>query len=184
MYNEDMDKATFAAGCFWCVEAVFKRIKGVKEVKSGYSGGEEENPSYREVSAGKTEHAEAVQITYDPKVISYKDLLYIFFRTHDPTQVDRQGPDVGHQYRSAIFYHDEEQKRLAEKGKKKAQELYDNPIATKIEPYKSFYEAEDYHQDYYERNKDARYCKIIIDPKIKKLQKSYEKYLKDEDKKT
>lgn len=179
-----MEKATLAAGCFWCVEAVFKRIKGVKKLKSGYSGGEEVNPSYREVSSGKTEHAEAVQIAYDPKAISYEDLLYIFFRTHDPTQVDRQGPDVGHQYRSVIFYHDEEQKVKAEKTKKEAQKLYDDPIATEIKPYKAFYEAEESHQDYYDRNKDTRYCKVIIDPKINKLQKSYEKYLKDEDKKT
>jgi peptide-methionine (S)-S-oxide reductase len=178
-----MEKATFAAGCFWCVEAVFKRIKGVSEVKSGYSGGDEEDPSYREVSAGKTEHAEAVQITYDPKVIDYKDLVYIFFRTHDATEIDKQGPDVGHQYRSVIFYHTEEQKKKAEDERQKAQKLYDSPIATKIEPFKSFYEAEEYHKNYYERNKDARYCKVIIDPKIQKLQKNFKEYLKDEDKK-
>lgn len=175
-----MQKATFAAGCFWCVEAVFKRIKGVKRVKSGYSGGKEANPSYREVSAGKTGHAEAVQITFDPEEVSYDDLLYIFFRIHDPTQVDRQGPDVGHQYRSAIFYHDQKQREKALKAKKEAQKVYDSPIATKIQPLEVFYEAEAYHQDYYNRNKEANYCRVVIDPKIKKLKKEFGDYLKDE----
>jgi peptide-methionine (S)-S-oxide reductase len=176
-----MEKATFAAGCFWCVEAVFKKIRGVEKVVSGYSGGEEKDPSYREVSTGKTEHAEAVQITFDLEKIDYKNLVYIFFRTHDPTQVDGQGADVGHQYRSVIFYHSEEQERKAKKGLEKAQKLYSSPIVTQIAPFNSFFEAEEYHQNYYDRNKDARYCKVVIDPKIKKLQKSFKKYLKNED---
>lgn len=176
-----MEKATFGGGCFWCTEAVFKRIRGVSKVVSGYTGGEKENPTYQEVSMGGTGHAEAIQITFDPKKVSYEDLLYVFFKTHDPTEVNRQGPDVGTQYRSEVFYHDEEQKELAEKMVKRLKDDYDSPIATEITPFDKFYEAEGYHQDYYERNKGKRYCQVIIDPKLKKLQDKMKDYLKDED---
>lgn len=173
-----MSKASFAGGCFWCTEAIFKRVKGVDKVVSGYAGGDIEKPSYEEVSLGTTHHAEAIQITFDPKIISYQDLLYIFFRTHDPTTMNRQGADVGSQYRSVIFYHDEKQKDDAERSKEEAQKLYDNPIVTEIVTFKSFYPAEDYHQNYYAKNPQKAYCKLVIDPKIKKLQEEFKKYLK------
>lgn len=159
------------------MEAVFKRLKGIKSVVSGYAGGKEENATYSKISSGETEHAEVVQVTFDPGIISYEDLLYVFWRMHDPTTPDRQGPDVGHQYRSVIFYHDDVQKELAEKTKKEAQKLYDSPIVTEIVPFVGFWEAEDYHKDYYEKNSNARYCRAIIDPKIEKLQKSFGEYL-------
>jgi methionine-S-sulfoxide reductase len=171
-------KATLAGGCFWCTEAIFKRIKGVKKVTSGYTGGNIENPSYEQVSSSSTGHAEAIQITYAPNVISYDDLLYIFFRTHDPTTLNRQGADVGTQYRSAIFYHNETQKKKAEKALKEAQRQYESKIVTEIVPFKKFYKAEDYHKDYYKNHTDAAYCKLVIDPKIKKLQDNLSKYLK------
>ena len=173
-----MQKATFANGCFWCTEAIFKRLKGVKSVVSGYSGGTEENPTYEEVSAHKTNHAEAIEVEFDSKEISFLDLMYVFFRTHDPTTLNRQGADVGPQYRSAIFYHSEEQKKQAEKSLKEAQKEYKNKIVTSIEKFKSFYKADSSHQNYYERNKDARYCQVVIDPKIKKLEENFGKYLK------
>jgi peptide-methionine (S)-S-oxide reductase len=176
-----LEKATFAAGCFWCTEAIFKRIRGVKKVISGYAGGETENPTYENVHNKDTNHAESIQISFDPNKISYKDLLYIFWRTHDPTTLNKQGADVGTEYRSIIFYHNEKQKLLAEKTKRSAQKLYDNPIVTEIVPLKNFYEAEAYHQDFYKRNKSAPYCRIVIDPKIQKLQKNFKKYLKKEE---
>lgn len=167
------ETATFAGGCFWCTEAVFKRLKGVKTVISGYSGGKVKNPSYEEVSTGNTGHTEAIKITFDPKVISYEKLLRIFFKLHDPTTLNRQGSDVGSQYRSAIFYHDRQQKQLAEKSKKAFEEsgIYQDKIVTEIVPFTNFYKAEDYHQNFYERNCTFSYCRLIIDPKIQKLKK-------------
>lgn len=172
------ETATFAGGCFWCTEAIFKNIKGVEEVISGYSGGNLERPSYEQVSRSETGHAEVIQITYDPNIITYSDLLYIFFRTHNPTTADRQGADVGLQYRSVIFYADEAQRKAARNALKEAQKLYQEPIVTEIAPFENFYKAEDYHQDYYENNPNKPYCKLIIDPKIEKLQKDFKKYLK------
>jgi len=165
-------------GCFWCTEAVFQRLKGVKKVISGYSGGTNENPSYEDVSSGESGHAEVSQIEYDPNEISYEDLLYVFWRIHNPTTINQQGADVGTQYRSVIFYHDEEQKKLAENSKKKAQKLYDNKIVTEILPFKKFYPAENYHQEYYIKNKFYPYCQVVIDPKIKKLQEILNNKLK------
>ena len=165
-------------GCFWCTEAVFQRLKGVKKVISGYSGGKMKNPSYEDVSSGESGHAEVSQIEYDLNEISYEDLLYVFWRIHNPTTMNQQGADVGTQYRSAIFYHDEEQKKLAENSKKQAQKLYDNKIVTEILPFKKFYPAENYHQDYYNKNKFYPYCQVVIDPKIKKLQKILNNKLK------
>lgn len=175
-----MEKATFAAGCFWCTEAIFKKIKGVEKVISGYSGGNIENPTYTKVSFGTTGHAEASQIFFDPKIISYKNLLYIFFRVHDPTTSNRQGADIGPQYRSMIFYHNEKQKKqaLVSKEEVKKERIYKNLVVTEIVPFKAFYQAEDYHQDYYEKNPKKLYCNLVIDPKIKKLQKEFKKFLK------
>lgn len=174
-----MEIATFAGGCFWCTEAVFKMLKGVDKVTSGYTGGTMENPTYEQVSAGITGHAEAINIKFDPKTISYDDLLYVFFKTHDPTTINRQGADVGTQYRSAIFYHDEEQRNKAEKMITKLQNEaeFASPIVTEIIPFEIFYEAEDYHKDYYANNPDKMYCKLVIDPKINKLKKEFKEFL-------
>ena len=179
---EGLKKATFGSGCFWCTEAIFERVKGVVSVVSGYSGGMVENPTYEQVCSGKTGHAEAVQITYDPKVVSYPELLEIFWRTHDPTTLNRQGNDVGTQYRSAIFYHNEEQKKLAEEYKKKLDEsgAWGNPIVTEIVPYKNFYKAENYHQDYFENNPNQGYCSFVIAPKVEKFEKVFKDKLKSE----
>jgi len=166
---QKLEKATFGAGCFWCVEAVFQRIKGVKSVISGYSGGKVENPTYEEVCSGRTGHAEVVQITFDPKVISYEEILDVFWKVHDPTSLNRQGPDEGTQYRSIILYHDEEQKRIAEKSRAEVSKSFDKPIVTEIRPLTKFYKAEDYHQDYYNRNRNAPYCRLVIHPKLEKL---------------
>jgi len=166
---EKFEKATLAAGCFWCVEAVFQRTKGVKSVIPGYTGGTKPNPTYQEVCIENTGHAEATQIIFDPKIISYEKLLDVFWHAHDPTTLNRQGPDTGEQYRSAIFYHDEKQKKIAEKSKAKEQKEFDKPIVTEIKPLKKFYEAEDYHKNYYNRNKFAPYCMLVIRPKLKKL---------------
>ena len=179
--NENrLETATFGAGCFWCVEAVFQQLKGVKSVTSGYSGGHVKNPAYREVTSGNTGHAEAVQIKFDPEQISFRQLLEVFWKTHDPTTLNRQGPDIGPQYRSAIFYHNEEQKRIAEESKNEMDRsgYYNNPIVTEIEPFTNFYVAEDYHQDYYESNPNQPYCRTWIDPKMKKLQEQFGQYLK------
>ena len=178
-----MELATLAGGCFWCTEAIFKRLKGVDSVIPGYIGGEMDNPSYGEVSTGKTGHAEAVQIKFDSKVISYNKLLEVFWVIHDPTTLNRQGSDVGTQYRSAIFYHDEEQKRIAEDSKRKLEKsgLESGKIVTEIKPFSEFYGAEEYHQNYYERNKDLNpYCSIVIDPKIEKLLEKFNKDAKEE----
>jgi peptide-methionine (S)-S-oxide reductase len=163
------EKATFGAGCFWCVEAVFERVDGVASVTVGYAGGTTPDPSYEAVCTGKTGHAEVIQITYNPTTVSYEQLLRIFWECHDPTTLNRQGADVGTQYRSVIFYHDEAQKQAAEKSKQSAQKNLRNPIVTEILSLKNFYPAEKYHQDYYTNNPNAPYCRLIITPKLKKL---------------
>jgi peptide-methionine (S)-S-oxide reductase len=175
-----VETATFGSGCFWCSEAIFERVKGVTSVVSGYSGGTIENPTYEQVCSGKTGHAEAIQITYDPKVVSYPELLEIFWRTHDPTTLNRQGNDVGTQYRSVIFYHNDEQKKLAEEYKKKLDEsgAWEKPIVTEISPYKNFYKAESYHQNYYENNPSQGYCSFVIAPKVEKFEKIFKDKLK------
>jgi peptide-methionine (S)-S-oxide reductase len=164
-----MEKATFGAGCFWCVEAVFERLDGVQSVVAGYAGGTMANPTYEDVCTGTTGHAEAAQITYDPSKISYERLLEVFWEAHDPTTLNRQGADVGMQYRSVIFYHDEKQKAAAEKSKGEAQKDFNSPIVTEIQPLKVFYPAENYHQDYYRNHQNAPYCIFVIKPKLKKL---------------
>ena len=166
---EKLEKATLAAGCFWCVEAVFQRINGVKSVMSGYTGGKVHNPTYKDVCTGDTGHAEAIQITFDPNQVSYEQLLEIFWAAHNPTLLDRQGTDIGTQYRSAIFYNDEEQKKIAMKSKSNIQKNYTRFIVTEIRPLTEFYKAEDNHQNYYNNNKNGQYCKLVILPKLKKL---------------
>jgi peptide-methionine (S)-S-oxide reductase len=163
------EKATFGAGCFWCVEAVFQRIDGVKSVVPGYTGGKTENPTYKQVCSGTTGHVEVAQITFDPAKVSYEKLLEVFWHAHDPTTMNRQGNDVGTQYRSAIFYQDEKQKAAAEKSKREAQKEFDAPIVTEIQPLTKFYVAEDYHHNYYNDNKAQPYCQFVIKPKLKKL---------------
>jgi len=174
------DTATFAAGCFWCVEAVFQELKGVLSVTSGYTGGNIKNPTYSEVCSGVTGHAEACQIIYDPKVISYDELLEAFWSSHDPTTLNRQGADQGTQYRSAIFYHNEQQKQLAEayKAKLNAEKAFAKPIVTEISPAGAFYKAEDYHQNYYSENGNAPYCTFVIAPKLEKFRKVFKDKLK------
>ena len=173
--------ATLANGCFWCSEAIFTRLKGVKSVLPGYSGGKIENPSYDEVCTGMTGHAEAAQIEFDSNVISFEKLLDVFWHTHGPTTLNRQGNDVGTQYRSAIFYHDEKQREIAAQSKSELERsgVYKDPIVTEIVPFSKFYVAEDYHKKYYEQHQDAPYCRFVIDPKIHKLVNQYGKDLKD-----
>lgn len=172
--------ATLAGGCFWCTEAVFERLKGVEKVTSGFTGGTIKNPAYREIITGRTGHAEAIEIQYDPEMITFEDLLHIFFGTHDPTTLNRQQYDVGTQYRSAIFYHTEEQKQIAEKVIEKLEDenIFKDPIVTEITQAPQFYEAEPEHKEYYTRNPEQRYCQAIIDPKIKKLRQYYSDKLK------
>lgn len=172
---ENLEQATFGSGCFWCTEAVFKELKGVHSAVSGYSGGHVDNPTYDEVCTGTTGHAEVVQVSYDPDEISYDELLEVFWRTHDPTTLNRQGGDVGTQYRSVVFYHDEGQKKLAEKYKKQLDEskAFARPIVTQIAPLEKFYPAEGYHQDYYELNPRQRYCQLVIQPKMEKFRKVF-----------
>jgi peptide-methionine (S)-S-oxide reductase len=165
----EIEKAVFAGGCFWCSQAVFQMLKGVKAVTAGYSGGEMENPKYKEVSSGQTGHVEAVQIEYDPSEISYEELLDVFWHMHNPTEVNRQGPDLGSQYQAVIFYHNEEQKRRAEESKQKLAKELDQPIATQILPFRNFFKAEDYHQDYFAKNPHAPYCQIVVKPKVEKV---------------
>lgn len=167
--KSSLETATFGAGCFWCVEAVFQNLDGVKAVESGYMGGHVDNPSYRAVTTGSTGHAEVIQIHFEPEVIAYDTLLDWLWRSHDPTTLNRQGADVGTQYRSAIFYHSEAQRAAAEASKAAAQALFSAPIVTEITEASAFYIAEDYHQDYYRLNKSAPYCRIVISPKLKKL---------------
>lgn len=180
--DTNLQTATFAGGCFWCTEAIFKRLKGVTSVIPGYSGGTKENPSYQQVSSGATGHAEAVQIEFDSSIISYEKLLNIFWHTHNPTTLNQQGADIGTQYRSMILFHNEMQKSLAEKSKKELEEsgVYKDPIVTTIEPFEAFYSAEDYHKDYYDNNKSAPYCTFVIDPKLQKLLKEYSSDIKEQ----
>lgn len=170
-----MKTATFAAGCFWCVEAVFQQLKGVASVVSGYTGGNTDNPTYKDVSTGRTGHAEACQIEFDPEQITYEELLEVFFETHDPTTLNRQGNDIGTQYRSAIFYHDDAQKKAAEQIKTKVDESGDwkSPVVTEIVPFTKFYRAEDYHQNYYKNNPSQQYCRYVIRPKLDKFEKVF-----------
>lgn len=178
---ERSETATLAGGCFWCTEAVFQQIKGVFRVVSGYTGGRVENPTYEEVCSGKTKHAEAVQISFDPEVISFEDLLEIFWRSHDPTTLNRQGADKGSQYRSAIFFHNESQRQIAEESKRRADAgpLWSDPIVTEIVAFTNFYPAEGYHQDYHRFNRNQPYCRMVIDPKIEKLKKAHPGRLKE-----
>lgn len=175
------DTATFAAGCFWCVEAQFKQLEGVISVTSGFTGGHVPNPSYRQVCTGQTGHAEACNIIYDPAKISYKELLAAFFVAHDPTTLNRQGNDVGTQYRSAIFYHDSEQKKEAEFYIRRLNEekAYGKDVVTEVTPYKVFYKAEGYHQDYYANNQKVPYCQLVIKPKLDKFRKVFKEKLKE-----
>jgi len=169
MKSERTEYATFGGGCFWCIEAVFERLEGVRSVTSGYTAGMKENPTYEEVCTGRTGHAEVVQIEYDPAVIRYEDLLDVFWKAHNPTTLNRQGADIGTQYRSIILYHNEEQRKAAEQSREKAARLFSDRIVTEIEPLKKFYRAEEYHQDYYNKNPYAGYCAVVIRPKLKKM---------------
>ncbi len=175
-----MEKATFGAGCFWCVEAVFQRLEGVEQVVSGYAGGSVKDPTYKQVCNGNTGHAEVVQLTYDPQKITYEELLEVFFATHNPTTLNRQGNDVGTQYRSVVYYHDDRQKTLAEAAKKEvdASGEWDSPVVTEISPLPEFYVAENYHQNYFNDNSQAPYCQFVVKPKVEKLTKSYREKLK------
>ncbi|MDX1523580.1 MAG: peptide-methionine (S)-S-oxide reductase MsrA [Anaerolineae bacterium] len=178
--TDNLEVATFGGGCFWCVEAIFQDVIGVKEVVSGYAGGTVDNPTYEQVCTGTTGHAEVTQITFDPDLISYEDLLYIFWRTHDPTTLNRQGADVGTQYRSVIFYQDQAQKEAAERSKQEteASGLWPNPIVTEISPAPKFYPAEGYHQNYYRMNPNQPYCRAVIDPKVQKFRIAFEDKLR------
>ncbi|MBO9632285.1 MAG: peptide-methionine (S)-S-oxide reductase MsrA [Chitinophagaceae bacterium] len=175
-----IDTATFGTGCFWCTEAIFQQLNGVLKVTSGYSGGHVVSPTYKDVSTGTTGHAEVIEIVYDPTVITFDELLEVFWQTHDPTTLNRQGNDVGPQYRSVIFYHNQEQKGKSEKYKKELNEsgAFDKPIVTEISPYTTFYKAEDYHQDYYNNNGSQPYCYYVIRPKLEKLQKVFKSKLR------
>lgn len=171
-----MEKATFGSGCFWCTEAMFQRLKGVSNVKSGYAGGHVENPSYEEVCAGTTGHAEVIQLDYDPALISYDELLEVFWKTHDPTTLNRQGNDVGTQYRSAVFFHNDEQKDLAQSYKQKldSSQIWPDPIVTEISPLDTFYPAEAKHDDYFNQNSSQPYCAFVVAPKVEKFKKIFE----------
>ncbi|MGI9036005.1 MAG: peptide-methionine (S)-S-oxide reductase MsrA [Pyrinomonadaceae bacterium] len=175
MENKNLETATLAAGCFWCVEAVFDDLKGVEDVVSGYSGGRQENPTYREVCSGATGHAEVINIRFDPQEISFKEILQVFFTVHDPTQLNRQGNDIGTSYRSAIFYHTDEQKRIAEEVIKEIsdEKIYDKPIVTQIAPFDKFYPAEDYHQEYFANNPNQPYCAAVVAPKVAKFRQKF-----------
>jgi peptide-methionine (S)-S-oxide reductase len=176
-----MELVTFGSGCFWCTEAIFQQLKGVETVVSGYSGGYVENPSYEQVTTGRTGHAEVCQIQFDPKQISFEDILEVFFSTHDPTTLNRQGNDVGTQYRSVIFYHSEEQKETAERVKAELDKsrTWKNPIVTEIVPFKKFYPAEDYHQNYFRNNPNQGYCRMVIAPKLDKFEKVFKLKIRD-----
>lgn len=175
-----LETATFGGGCFWCTEAVFLKVRGVHNVVSGYSGGKSRNPFYREVTSGTTGHAEVIQIKYDPEVVSYLQLLEIFFKTHDPTTLNRQGADVGTQYRSVIFYHSPQQKEMAEQVKDalNREKIWDNPIVTEVTELKAFYKAEDYHRNYFANNPNQAYCQFVIVPKLDKLERLFREQLK------
>jgi peptide-methionine (S)-S-oxide reductase len=173
--NTNLQTATLAGGCFWCLEAVFDEVKGVAGVESGYAGGHVDSPSYRAVCNGDTGHAEVVQVHFDPNIVSFRDLLNVFFAIHDPTTLNRQGADVGTQYRSAIFYHDDEQKKIAEELIKdlNAQKIWDHPIVTQVEKLDKFFMAEDYHQEYFERNPAQPYCRAVVAPKVAKFRSKF-----------
>jgi len=175
-----LEVATLAGGCFWCTEAVFQEIKGVVTVETGYSGGSIPNPTYEQVSTGTTGHAEAVQILFDPSIISFREILEIFFATHDPATLNRQGADFGHQYRSAVFYHNDKQRANAEEVIEEltSEKIYDSAIVTEVEPFKAFYKAEDYHKDYFKKHPEQPYCRVVISPKIAKLRKKFRDKLK------
>jgi len=179
--EKNIQKATFGAGCFWCVEAIYEIVKGIEHVESGYSGGHIENPSYREVTSGRTGHAEVARIHFDANVITYEELLEVLWHTHNPTTLNRQGNDVGTQYRSVIFYHNEEQKEIAEASLKKTDEsdLWEDPIVTKIQPLENYFVAENYHQNYFENNPNAGYCSFVIAPKVKKFKNEFSYLLKE-----
>jgi peptide-methionine (S)-S-oxide reductase len=178
--EKGLETATFGSGCFWCTEAIFLNVDGVYNVESGYAGGKVKNPTYKEVCSGLTGHAEVIQFKYDPKVVSYEELLEIFWKTHDPTTLNRQGNDTGTQYRSVIYYHNDEQKKTAEFYKKKLDEahVYSDPIVTEITSYPGFYKAEDYHQNYYNLNSSAPYCSYVIQPKLDKFKKVFKEKIK------
>ncbi|MGH7617639.1 MAG: peptide-methionine (S)-S-oxide reductase MsrA [Gemmatimonadaceae bacterium] len=173
--SERREVATLGGGCFWCLDGVFRDLKGVEKVESGYAGGTTKNPSYRQVCSGTTGHAEVVQVTFDPSVLSFRDLLGVFFTIHDPTTLNRQGADSGTQYRSVVLYHDDEQKRTAEEviGELTKSEVWSDPIVTQVAPLTDFYPAEQYHQDYFAQNPDQPYCQVVIAPKVSKFRKAY-----------
>ncbi|MBS9768095.1 MAG: peptide-methionine (S)-S-oxide reductase MsrA [Flavobacteriaceae bacterium] len=179
--TQQTETVTLGAGCFWCVEAVFDQLKGVEKVQSGYSGGTAENPSYEEVCTGTTGHAEVVQITYNPQIIAFEDILEVFWTIHDPTTLNRQGADVGTQYRSAIFYHNEKQRKIATAYIQQLNDLktFEMPIVTEVTPFSNFYPAENYHDNYYNQNGDNPYCRMVIRPKVRKFQKLFEGKLKE-----
>ncbi len=179
--DTNLETAVFAGGCFWCIETLFQDLKGVEKVESGYSGGTTPNPTYKEVCTGSTGHAEVIKITFDPSVITYEQLLTVFFHVHDPTTLNRQGADAGTQYRSAVFYADDKQKTSAEKviADITAQKLWDDPIVTEVTKLGEYYKAEDYHQDYYNNNPNQGYCSAVIAPKVKKFYKEFKDMLKD-----
>jgi len=180
---KSLETATFGGGCFWCTEAIYQRLKGVHSVISGYSGGKLPNPTYREVCSGTTGHAEVIQVQFDPEIISYPEILTVFFKTHDPTTLNRQGNDVGTQYRSAIFYHSENQRADAESIIKELTQkaVFDNPIVTEITAFVKLYPAEDYHQNYYNDNSNQPYCAVVINPKLLKFEKEFKEKLKSKD---
>jgi peptide-methionine (S)-S-oxide reductase len=178
--NDELQVATLGSGCFWCTEAFFLKLKGVESVVSGYSGGKVKNPTYKEICTGTTGHAEVIQVTFNPKEISYEDILEVFWNTHDPTTLNKQGADEGAQYRSVVFYHNEEQKKIAEQYKSQLAKsgTFKNPIVTEITPFSIFYKAEDYHQNYYALNPNQGYCQYVIRPKVEKFNKQYASKLK------
>jgi peptide-methionine (S)-S-oxide reductase len=178
--EKKLETATFGSGCFWCTEAIFQQLKGVHSVVSGYSGGQLPNPTYEQVLTGLTGHAEVIQIQFDPEVISYQGLLEVFWRTHDPTTLNRQGNDIGTQYRSVIFYHSPEQQKLAEhfRTQLNTANAFGRPVVTEISPYSAFYEAEEYHQNYFARNRNKSYCKFVIAPKLDKFKKVFKDHVK------
>jgi peptide-methionine (S)-S-oxide reductase len=180
MNDKKLEVATLGGGCFWCLDAIYRDVQGVERVVSGYSGGHVANPTYEQVCGKRTGHAEVVQVWYEPAVISYEDILYIFWRIHDPTTLNRQGNDVGPQYRSVIFYHDEAQRAAAEKTRAETESgrVWPDPIVTEIAPFDVFYEAEEYHQDYFARNPYQPYCVYVVDPKVRKFRKSFQEKLK------
>jgi len=175
MANQSVETATLGGGCFWCLEAVFQELRGVQSVVSGYAGGKVANPTYREVCGGRTGHAEVVQVQFDSEILSFEDLLKVFFAIHDPTTLNRQGADVGTQYRSAVFYHDDRQRRTVESVIRSLseQQVFLNPIVTEVVPYRAFYPAEDYHQNYFRTNPEQMYCRVVISPKLAKFRKAF-----------